>query len=206
MKYFSTCFQNLNFCFRIGFVNIGRVGSVAVTVSIAIERYISVCCTDSSNYDSHLLLPVSIAFSILYNIPKFFELIPCVDTESNAQNSTNEASYDYTKNNAVTYTDVEEDQIQTTNNASMFCDPNGIRATPMRQNFWYIIFYTVLSKLLLIELIPWVTVIVLNYCIWRRLKEFHSVRRRTLRSNTHQGNLLTVCYIPKNCINLIYYS
>ena len=71
------------------------------------------------------------------------------------------------------------------------CDPNGIKATPLRKNSWYIIFYTVLSKLLFVELIPWITVIVLNYCTWRRLKKFHAVRERAFGSNV-QRKLKTI--------------
>ena len=143
------------------------------------------CRRNNNNYGSHLLVPLSISFSILYNIPKFFELVPCDGTETNAQNTTTEISYNFT-----TYTELNEELTQKITNESIFCDPNGIRATPMRQNFWYIIFYTVLSKLLLVEIIPWITVMVLNYCIWRRLKEFHSAREITLGSqiSLHQGN------------------
>ena len=82
-----------------------------------------------------------------------------------------------------------------TENATVYteCTPEGLRATPMRSNRWYIIFYSVLSKLLLVEIIPWVAVIVFNYLIWKKIREFQARRERLLansksQQNSNQGN------------------
>ena len=174
--------------FRIGFVHIGRVGSVLITVSISIERYCSVCHKQTSNFGSYFLLPISILFSLLYNIPKFFELIPCAEeNETQSNQATNETLQSSKSSYNISLDKYENiDNYYTLNHTiESFCDPNGIKATPLRKNSWYIIFYTVLSKLLFVELIPWITVIVLNYCTWRQLKEFHAARERTFGSNVH---------------------
>ena len=82
----------------------------------------------------------------------------------------------------------EDYQLQSTNE-SQLCDPNGIQATPLRQNFWYTVIYIVLSKLILVEIIPWITVIALNYCTWKRVKQFNTARERTLGCNNARGKL-----------------
>ena len=126
-------------------------------------------------------------FSLLYNIPKFFELIPCVEGENEFQdvqpnNKTEVALHSSGNNSLLPYQEID-DYYPLNITYESVCDPNGIQATPLRKNSWYIIFYTVLSKLLLVELVPWITVIVLNYYTWKRLKEFHAVRERTFGSN-----------------------
>ena len=63
--------------FRIGFAYIGRVGSVAVTVSISVERYINCCFSNHDFAFKSLLVPFPIIFALVYNVPKFFELTPC---------------------------------------------------------------------------------------------------------------------------------
>ena len=178
--------------FRIGFVHIGRVGSVLITVSISIERYCCVCHKQTSNFGSYFLLPISILFSLLYNIPKFFELIPCAEeNETQIIQGRNEALELSKSSYNISFDNYEKiDNYYSLNHTlESFCDPKGIQATPLRKNSWYIIFYTVLSKLLFVELIPWVTVIVLNYCTWRQLKEFHAARERAFGSNV-QGMFL----------------
>ena len=168
---------------RIGLVNIGRVGSVGVTVSITIERYLSICHPNNGYAGKSLLLPLPIAFAILYNIPKFFELLACEDEYMKGQNSNETHLANSAENHTV------NNVIETHYNSSRVqqCTPEGLQATPMRQNPWYIIFYSVLSKLLLVEIIPWITVIVLNYFIWKKIREFHAKRELILRSGPNQG-------------------
>ena len=74
--------------FRIGFAHIGRVGSVAVTVSISVERYLNCCHPNDKFMFKSLLLPAPIIFAILYNVPKFFEISSCTITENVFDNST----------------------------------------------------------------------------------------------------------------------
>ena len=64
-------------CYSIGFAHIGRVGSVFVTVSVSLERYLSVKKPNTNYSFKKFLLPLSIAFAILYNLPKFFEFVSC---------------------------------------------------------------------------------------------------------------------------------
>jgi hypothetical protein len=141
------------------------------------------------------LLPTSIAFSIIFNIPKFFELIPCLEEEK--QHNQNKTYQGFSNHVNITPMVLEEYEkwmkeqylLHSTINESQVCDPNGIQATPLRSNFWYIVLYTVLSKLFFIEIIPWITVIVLNYCTWKRVKQFNTARERTLGCSNARGKL-----------------
>ena len=154
-----------------------------MTVSISIERYLSICHSHTTCHGKSLLLTLPITFAILYNIPKFFELLACDATQINMQNSTNYTS-EYTSGNITT----DNDEVQTNNSVVLMeCTPEGLRATPMRQNPWYIIFYSVLSKLLLVEIIPWVSVIVFNYLIWKKIREFQARRERLMKNNPNPG-------------------
>ena len=59
----------------------GQLGSIAVTVSIATERYLTVCYPTSHFSRKYLLTLLPILISIIYNIPKFFEIVRCSDNE-----------------------------------------------------------------------------------------------------------------------------
>ena len=169
------------FTHRIGLVGIGRVGSVGVTVSISIERYLSIC--HQNNERKSLLVIIPTLFAILYNIPRFFELLACTESQMNAQ-IWNNSSITYNSENTTS-----ENGQDATNSSivEVECTPEGLRGTPMRQNRWYIIFYSVVSKLLLVEIIPWITVIVLNYLIWKKIQEFQANRQRVMGKQSKQG-------------------
>ena len=84
-----------------------------------------------------------------------------------SSNKSNNSSFYYSHTNNVTY--VED---------------IGYRGTALRLNQWYILFYVTISKLLLVEIIPWITVIILNFCIWRKLQTFRETRRIALGKET----------------------
>ena len=169
--------------FRIGLVNIGRVGSVGVTVSITIERYLSICHTNNNYRHKSMLLIIPFLFAVLYNVPKFFELLAC-------EEMSNEAQYHITNLTPYINESIEINagqQVKGNLTVMTECTPEGLQATPMRQNKWYIIFYSVLSKLLLVEVIPWITVIVLNYIIWTKIREFQAKRDHLMKNSSNQG-------------------
>ena len=62
-----------------------------------------------------------------------------------------------------------------------WCDADGMRATSLRQNKWYTIFYVVISKVVLVEVVPWLTVIALNVWTWRKMVVFQRKREAMLK-------------------------
>ena len=59
-------------------------------------------------------------------------------------------------------------------------DDLGYHATTLRQNYWYVVLYVFWSKFIFVDIIPWVTVIVLNFSICKQIQEFQRIRRTAL--------------------------
>ena len=172
---------------RIGLAHIGRVGSVFVTVSVTIERYYSVCQPTSEFRFKWLLIPLPIICAFIYNIPKFFELeMDATDIEEveipDKQNLTHDVNALGIKNYIF---DNQSDQYYTddVSNITEYYDaPDdlGYHATRLRQNYWYVVLYVFWSKFIFVDIIPWVTVIVLNFRICKQIQEFRRIRRTAL--------------------------
>ena len=152
-------------------MHISRVGSVFITVSIAIERYLSVCQQTSEHRFKSLLIPIAVTSAVIYNIPKFFEL----ETVENDPVNTVIANKNYTVSSA------KHEQLNNISKENEVLEELGYRGTPLRLNHWYYVLYVFWSKILFVEIIPWITVIILNFCIWRKIKEFQRTRRALLR-------------------------
>ena len=59
--------------FGYGLAHIGRVGSVFITVSVTIERYLAIVHPLQHFRGKKYLLYVPTIATVVYNIPKFFE-------------------------------------------------------------------------------------------------------------------------------------
>ena len=196
----------------MGLVHIGRVGSIAVTVSLSIDRYLAIGQL-SSDRSSKILFWAPVIFSCVYNVPKFFEAETCeASWQSIIQPHLNTTQLNSTHdvNNYSAHREILQDDsiellpLNLTNeiehiakndvaeNATMItshCDSDGMRATSLRQNDFYIIFYVVISKVVLIEIIPWLTVITLNFLTWKKMKIFKR-NREAMLTRQQPGNTL----------------
>ena len=195
---------------RMGLIHVGRVGSTAVTVSLSIERYLAISQRDS-DISSKFLFWTPIISSVLYNIPKFFELETCeVSWQSIIQyylNATKLNSTDVPKNynsynemlqdNSIEILHpnltheikdiLRNDYADNETQIISHCDNDGMRTTSLRQNRFYIMFYVVISKVVLVEIIPWIIVITLNLLTWRKMKVFQK-NRKAMLNRRNQGN------------------
>ena len=179
-------------------------------MSLSIERYLAVwqCTSEISN---KLLFWVPIIFSVFYNVPKFFELSTCTATErSILQRQSNDTKFNFThaiKNNISIPVDLQnyssgsfyansthERNGNATNNSldneatiTQACDRDGMHATILRQNEFYVIFYVVISKVVLVEIIPWLAVITMNILTWRKMRLFQK-RREAMLKRRNTGN------------------
>ena len=59
--------------FSYGILQIGRVGSVFTTLSVAVDRFYAIKYPLKMIERSHLFICICFTFSILYNIPRFLE-------------------------------------------------------------------------------------------------------------------------------------
>ncbi len=57
-----------------GFAHIGRVGSVLMTLSVTVERFFAVAYPLEEKNLKMALIVFSVSGSVLYNLPRFFEL------------------------------------------------------------------------------------------------------------------------------------
>ena len=173
-----------------------------MTVSISIERHLAIGHpTTIAPYK--LLFWAPIVFAIVYNIPKFFELAACdvITTELikeplvygiitnnmsipfnyTHQSELEDDQREFKSFNSTDTTSIINSNNVTDNTTNFNCDLDGMRATPLRQNEWYIIFYVVVSKVVLVEVVPWLTVIALNIWTWRKMVLFQRKREAMLK-------------------------
>ena len=193
--------------FSLGFVHIARVGSIYTTVSIAIERFLSMKRQYSSETRfKSILVGFPIFFAITYNIPRFFELetIPRffeLETTINDTYFSNKAAINGSEiyYNSEEFVGVNDTTVlvNCTLNKTYVVEDLGYGGTLMRQNYLYIVFYIFWSKFIFIELIPWVTVFVLNLLIWKKVREFEAIRRGSLGI---QSGMKFYCNIFKSLI------
>ena len=123
----------------------------------------------------------------MYNIPKFFELeMDPPDIEKveipDQQNLTQDVNAMGIKNYIF---DNQSDQYYTEDASNIteyyvVADDLGYHATALRQNYWYVVLYVFWSKFIFVDIIPWVTVIVLNFSICKQIQEFQRIRRTAL--------------------------
>ena len=195
--------------FSYGLAHIGRVGSVVLTLSISIERYCSVCHSTCTFRAKSLLIILPVAFAIIYNIPKFFEL-----TSETVYNEICENEAFTHKNTSVhdelslsTQYDVTEastigDQVNVSYQKEMNLAANcvnestiDIGVTDLRRNPLYVIIYLFWSKFLLVEIFPYILMIATTIFILRKIQEFARIRRNALGIN--DGKLYGIL----KCIN-----
>ena len=204
-------------------------------MAVAVERYLSVCHPTYIFPGKSLLIPLPIAFAIIYNIPRFFELTTCTNAEMLESATSKTLQYegqqelgnsDFPKENVSTvnvnitnysallqsgiyndstiYDHANLTEIPILNITSLFpqnnetgaieqCDSSGIRPTLLRKNPQYIIFYIFWSKIILIEVVPWIMVIVLNILTWNGLRRFQQNRREILRRSNRDDSGIWLC-------------
>ena len=240
-----------------------------VTVSISLERYLN-CCHSTQNFAfKSLLVPFPICFAFIYNIPKFFELRSCTNTENEMlqnistlmETSTNEGgdemmkmttddsssnkllvdkTFDTTANwlpsnfdislaedeslilsrmtNSTPFQDLStllfssnestnelvsstplsidtatNNNIETTasilKSSALDACEGGYQTTELRNSSWYIIYYVFWSKFLLVEIIPWISVIILTILTSQKIKQFQVTRHRLLGNTVRNNNV-----------------
>ena len=171
---------------------------MVLTLSISIERYCSVCHSACQFKAKSLLLPLPIAFAIIYNVPKFFELKSetvyeevCDENETTIRSNGSiseelslSTQYDVTEES--TFSDQINVSYQQEMNLPSNCyneSTTYIDVTDLRRNPCYIIIYLFWSKFLCVEIVPYVLMIVMNILIWRKIQEFARIRRTALGIN-----------------------
>ena len=141
---------------------IALTGSIYSTMAISIERFLVVChpfYTLSNRWSSkRYILPI-VAFSVLYNIPRFFELNVQPMAQGIVRTTTGR-------------TPVEREEVP---------DPKimySIEHTALRVDYFYNSIYRGWMNLILTAIIPFLLLIILNSLIFKKLKDILSTRSR----------------------------
>ncbi|TRY79944.1 hypothetical protein TCAL_06554, partial [Tigriopus californicus] len=172
----------------IPFAQIGLMGSTYCTVALALERFLAVCYPFLPRrhvYSTRTFVIPVVVFTMLYNVPKFFELT-VVRIPSFLDNTTNWESVNET-------TFVSEHGCYVYNNATDTYNLDNytgplmfeLKPTSLRLDRIYIRVYILWMNLLLLILGPFIVIIVLNFRVYRRIKQFE----QTLLNDT-----LRVCF------------
>ena len=111
----------------------------------------------------------------MYTIPKFFELKVDPKAERMPHNVTEMRPENYFFDNK---SDHYYSYVDGPTNITYIIGDLGYSATALRLNNWYVVLYIFFSKFIFVDIIPWGTVIVLNFKIWKKLKDIHRRRRQ----------------------------
>ena len=141
---------------------IALTGSIYSTMAISIERYLVVChpfYTLSNRWSSkRYILPI-IAFSVLYNIPRFYELEVQQAAQGNVRTTTGA-------------TPIQSDK--TADDKPMY----SVEHTDLRVDYYYNSIYRGWINLFATAIIPFLVLITLNTLIFKKLKDILSARSR----------------------------
>jgi len=155
-KEFVGTFHLLSLPVILPLIHIGTVGSIFTTLALSIERYLTVAHPFARlryGYSSrHFIIPV-VLYSVLFNLPKFFELTTsCPESAQETLNTSIVGAPGKFLGDCL-HGDLE------------------IVGREMRGNYWYLNIYILWLNTLLNILFPVSSLIVLNIIIFRKIEE-----------------------------------
>ena len=103
--------------------------------------------------------------------------------------SSTESTYKIANSSPISFSTAVNDDIETETlvGADLDSCEGGYQTTELRNSSWYIIYYVFWSKFLLVEIIPWISVIVLTILTSRKIKQFQENRHRLLGNSNRQS-------------------
>ena len=152
-----------------GFMGIARTGSVYMTMAITLERYFAIVRPLSTFNCKKALGPLTLAFAIVWNIPRFFEWKIMVLNHDGNWTEVHASNGDWT-------------QFE-------------IHESSLRTGHYYNLYYRIWLTFLVIEAIPYLTIILLNGAILKKIVMSYTFRRsftkqRAKRRDEAIGNWL----------------
>ena len=156
-----------------GLAHIGRVGSVFITVSVTIERYLAIVHPLQHFRGKKYLLYIPTVMTVIYNIPKFFEFETKVCQElQSVFLYVWHYSLQIIINFGIPRSICYFFQNQLDENGTK--DITVLALSDLRSNTAYATYYVFWSKFILVEVIPYCTIVVLNSLIvakiWKSIR------------------------------------
>ena len=163
-QYEKSAFYNYMIPILLPLNQIAMTGSIYSKVAITIERYLIVChpfYVMSHRWKAKLYILPIITFSVVYNLPKFFEIQTTVtgSTSKLVDEGDNTTMNELQDNKESNNSTMEEEYTY------------GIKPTLLRQNFDYILMYMIWTNFVLMGVIPFTLLIALSALTLKGLKE-----------------------------------
>jgi len=169
-------------------IHIALTGSVYTTIAVAVERCITVLApfTSIKSFHGFLYLCPIILFSILYNIPKFFEVQTRCSVSIKTINSSEEAHWVSDK---------------------YAWDKSDVRSHPKYMTY-------ITANCVVMGLLPMFLLSVLNCLIFRAVSRAHAHHASLMSSHAHRRDstmatvlttivlIFVVCHTPKAVLNM----
>ena len=200
-------------------LQVALTGSIYCTVSISIERYMTVChpfFVAAHKWPAQRTIIPIIVFSILYNVPHFFEFEtiygPVKNNRTNLElNNTNQVESIENQNEMIhklklndsfvsdidTIAKVSETERSTKNNSFFFNEDvqfeYQVKSSSLRKNRYYYTIYIIGLNLLVNGVLPFTIIFILNILLHNQLKQIipidpcHSTRE-SFASMSAMGN------------------
>ena len=199
-------------------LQVALTGSIYCTVNISIERYMTVChpfYVAAHKWPAQRTIIPIIVFSILYNVPHFFEFEtiygPVKNNRTNLElnnsnqpiQNQNEMIYLMKLNDTVpldidTIVKVPESESRRSNNSSDVDEHEQfeykVELSSLRKNKYYYTIYIIGLNLLVNGVLPFTIILILNILLHNRLKEIilvdpcHSTRESFASSSVMANN------------------
>ena len=172
----------------IPMIQVALTGSVYATTAISIERYLIVCrpfWTVSNNWSSKLYIIPILLMSLVYNLPRFFELTTGIDCgePTLGHEKFNEADDHKVAatqlNNTLSFETVRtsKQDIESTNVTCVY----SIALTQMRQNKYYYSAYVIGLNFFFMGLIPFLILVSSASLILHRLISYSNENGQDVR-------------------------
>ena len=147
-------------------------------MAISIERYLVICrpfYRISCSYSAKTAVAIIVCFSVLYNIPKFFEIEPLSITPSTVDFQSNLSIYN------STHDEIEKFPLQANNNTSISLKLGyRIAPTSLIRNPYYYQIYLVGFNIAFNGIAPFLVLTSLNALILEKLVQQNALERHEL--------------------------
>ena len=144
-------------------------------MAISIERYLVICrpfYRISCSYSSKTAVAIIVCFSVVYNIPKFFEIEPLSITPSSVDTHYNLSIYNSTNDQ------MEKHLLQANNNSSISLKLGyRIAPTSLIRNPYYYQIYLVGFNIAFNGIVPFLVLTSLNALILEKLVQQNALER-----------------------------
>ena len=184
-QYEQSAFYNYLLPLLLPLNQIALTGSIYAKLAITLERYLIVChpfYVISHRWKAKLYIWPIVIYSVVYNLPKFFEIQTSV-------NSSSPLSTKHPPPDISPIIDHLGDPFNSSMNTKNLTTTYGIKPTSLREDLNYISIYMIWINFILMGFVPFTLLIVLNALTLKSLKQ-HLAQQATSEKGIQLGSLV----------------